>query len=192
VISGPLAVGAIAFAVSLLMVPLTNKLAFRFGAVVHPRADRWSRQVVPILGGLAVAIAVGAVAWLAIDEGTTLAMPGWRVSSALTAIGLMDDLLGRAPALSLCWPRRCWAPAFLVVVFDDFSLPAQTRNRPRRRHRDPDDDKCHEPGRQLGWTGELTVRGDRPDHCSDGGRGGNEGQRGRPGSGGHRRVPGLP
>ena len=39
------------------MVPLTNRLAFRFGAVVHPRADRWSHQVVPILGGLAVAIA---------------------------------------------------------------------------------------------------------------------------------------
>ncbi len=117
-ISGPLAVGAIAFAVSLLMVPLTNKLAFRFGAVVHPRADRWSRQVVPILGGLAVAIAVGAVAWMAIDEGTTLY--AWLAGLVgLTAIGLMDDLWDVHPRYRLIAEALLGA-GFLVVVFDDF------------------------------------------------------------------------
>jgi UDP-GlcNAc:undecaprenyl-phosphate GlcNAc-1-phosphate transferase len=109
--------GVAAFAVAVLMVPVTNKLAFRYGAVVHPRADRWSRQVVPILGGLAVAIAVGVVAWLALDEGTTLA--AWLAGLVgLTAIGLMDDLFGVRPRYRLLAEALLGA-GFLIVVFDD-------------------------------------------------------------------------
>ena len=121
-ISGPLALGMAAFAVAVLMVPLTNRLAFRFGAVVHPRADRWSRQVVPILGGLAVAIAVGAVAWMALDEGTTLY--AWFAGLVgLTAIGLMDDLWDVHPRYRLIAEALLGA-GFLVVVFDDLdTLP---------------------------------------------------------------------
>ena len=114
---GPMLLGVAAFAVAVLMVPVTNKLAFRYGAVVHPRADRWSRQVVPILGGLAVAIAVGVVAWLALDEGTTLA--AWLAGLVgLTAIGLMDDLLGVRPRYRLLAEALLGA-GFLIVVFDD-------------------------------------------------------------------------
>jgi UDP-GlcNAc:undecaprenyl-phosphate/decaprenyl-phosphate GlcNAc-1-phosphate transferase len=122
VISGPLVLGVAAFVVALLMVPVTNKLAFRFGAVVHPRADRWSRQVVPILGGLAVAIAVGAVAWMALDEGTTLT--AWLAGLvALTAIGLMDDLWDVHPRYRLLAEALLGA-GFAIVVFDDLdTLP---------------------------------------------------------------------
>ena len=121
-ISGPLAVGAAAFLVAVLMVPVTNRLAFRYGAVVHPRADRWSRQVVPILGGLAVAIAVGAVAWMAVDEGTTLT--AWLAGLVgLTAIGLMDDLWDVHPRYRLIAEAMLGA-GFMVVVFDDLdTLP---------------------------------------------------------------------
>jgi UDP-GlcNAc:undecaprenyl-phosphate GlcNAc-1-phosphate transferase len=116
-ISGPLAVGVAAFLVAVLMVPLTNRLAFRFGAVVHPRADRWSRQVVPILGGLAVAFAVGAVAWMALDEGATLT--AWLAGLVgLTAIGLMDDLWDIHPRYRLIAEALLGA-GFLIVVFDD-------------------------------------------------------------------------
>ncbi|MGD0018341.1 MAG: MraY family glycosyltransferase [Candidatus Limnocylindrales bacterium] len=116
-ISGPLAFGVAAFAVAVLMVPLTNRLAFRYGAVVHPRADRWSRQVVPILGGLAVAIAVGAVAWMAVDEGATLT--AWLAGLfGLTAIGLMDDLWDVHPRYRLIAEALLGA-GFVVVVFDD-------------------------------------------------------------------------
>ena len=117
-ISGPLAVGTAAFVLAVLMVPVTNKLAYRYGAVVQPRADRWSRQVVPILGGLAVAFAVGAVAWMALDEGTTLY--AWLAGLVgLTAIGLMDDLWDVHPRYRLIAEALLGA-GFLVVVFDEF------------------------------------------------------------------------
>jgi UDP-GlcNAc:undecaprenyl-phosphate GlcNAc-1-phosphate transferase len=119
---GPLLLGVAAFVVAALLVPLTSKLAFRYGAVVHPRADRWSRQVVPILGGLAVAIAVGVVAWMAVDEGTTLF--AWLAGLVgLTAIGLMDDLWNVHPRYRLIAEALLGA-GFLVVVFDDLdTLP---------------------------------------------------------------------
>jgi UDP-GlcNAc:undecaprenyl-phosphate GlcNAc-1-phosphate transferase len=120
VIPGPLAVGVVAFVLAALMVPVTNKLAFRFGAVVHPRADRWSRQVVPILGGLAVAGAVAAVAWMAADEGTTLT--AWLVGLvALTVIGLMDDLWDIRPRYRLLAEALLGA-SFVLVVFDDYDV----------------------------------------------------------------------
>ena len=121
-ISGPVAVGLAAFMVAVLMVPVTNRLAFRFGAVVHPRADRWSRQVVPILGGLAVSIAVAAVAWMALDEGATL--NAWLFGLiGLTAIGLMDDLWDVHPRYRLLAEALLGA-GFVVVVFDDLdTLP---------------------------------------------------------------------
>ena len=116
-ISAPLALGVAAFVVAVLMVPVTNRLAYRYGAVVHPRADRWSRQVVPILGGLAVAIAVGVVAWMALDEGTTLW--AWLAGLVgLTAIGLMDDLYNVHPRYRLLAEALLGA-GFLLVIFDD-------------------------------------------------------------------------
>ena len=113
----PLLVGVAAFVVAALMVPVTNKLAFRYGAVVHPRADRWSRQVVPILGGLAVASAVVVVAWMAVDEGGTLT--AWLAGLiGLTTIGLMDDMWDVRPRYRLLAEAFLGA-GFVFVVFDD-------------------------------------------------------------------------
>jgi UDP-GlcNAc:undecaprenyl-phosphate/decaprenyl-phosphate GlcNAc-1-phosphate transferase len=122
VISSPLLFGLAAFVVAALLVPVTNRLAFRYGAVVHPRADRWSRQVVPILGGLAVAVAVGAIAWMALDEGMTVT--AWLAGLVgLTAIGLMDDLWDVHPRYRLLAEALLGA-GFLIVVFDDLgTLP---------------------------------------------------------------------
>jgi UDP-GlcNAc:undecaprenyl-phosphate/decaprenyl-phosphate GlcNAc-1-phosphate transferase len=120
VIPGPLLFGVVAFVVAALMVPVTNRLAFRFGAVVHPRADRWSRQVVPILGGLAVASAVAVVAWMAIDEGTTLY--AWLAGLlGLTVLGLMDDLWDVHPRYRLLAEAFLGA-GFVFVVFDDTDM----------------------------------------------------------------------
>ena len=122
-IAEPILFGLAAFAVAALMVPLTNRLAFRFGAVVRPRADRWSRQVVPILGGLAVAGAVGVIAWMAVDEGTTLF--AWLAGLlGLTAIGLMDDLWNVRPRYRLL-AEILIGFGFVFVVFDDLDLPVR-------------------------------------------------------------------
>ncbi len=117
---GPLLLGVVAFLAAALLVPVTSRLAFRYGAVVHPRADRWSRQVVPILGGLAVAIAVGVVGWLAMDKGTTLAafLAGLVV---LTALGLMDDLWDVRPSYRLL-AEALLGGFFMIVVFDEQQL----------------------------------------------------------------------
>ncbi len=117
---GPLLLGVVAFLAAALLVPLTSKLAFRCGAVVTPRADRWSRQVVPILGGLAVAIAVGVAGWLAMDKGLTVAafLAGLVV---LTAIGLMDDLWDVRPSYRLLAEALLGA-FFMIVVFDEQQL----------------------------------------------------------------------
>jgi UDP-GlcNAc:undecaprenyl-phosphate GlcNAc-1-phosphate transferase len=114
---GPLLLGVAAFLVATLLVPLTSRLAIRYGAVVHPRADRWSRQVVPILGGLAAAISVGAVAWLAVDQGTTL-MAFLAGLFGLTAIGLMDDLWDVRPRYRVLAEALLGA-GFMLVVFDE-------------------------------------------------------------------------
>jgi UDP-GlcNAc:undecaprenyl-phosphate GlcNAc-1-phosphate transferase len=55
---------ALAFGLSAALVPLCRVLARRFGVVAHPRDDRWHRTTVPLLGGLALALAlaIGTVA----------------------------------------------------------------------------------------------------------------------------------
>jgi UDP-GlcNAc:undecaprenyl-phosphate/decaprenyl-phosphate GlcNAc-1-phosphate transferase len=111
-----LLIGGIAFVVALLAVPVTTRLARRVGAVTTPRADRWSRQAVPFLGGLAVAAAVGVVAWLAVDDGRTLV--AWFVCLAgLTALGLIDDLSHVRPRYRLL-VEAALGGGFAIVVFD--------------------------------------------------------------------------
>ena len=58
-----LATLALAFVVTLLVTPIVRALALRTSAVAHPRADRWHRRAVALLGGTAVwssAVAVAA------------------------------------------------------------------------------------------------------------------------------------
>ncbi|MPZ17093.1 MAG: hypothetical protein GEV06_04135 [Luteitalea sp.] len=50
-----LVVGAIGFVVSLLLAGGLKPIAARLGAVAHPKADRWHRKAIPLLGGLAIA-----------------------------------------------------------------------------------------------------------------------------------------
>ena len=115
-----MAIGAVAFLVAVLGVPLTNKLAVKLGAVVEPRDDRFSRRVVPVLGGLAVAAAVTAVAFAAIDEAPTLVV--WLAGLvALTAIGLVDDLSGVRPRYRLL-AEAVLGAGFAFVVFDDWTF----------------------------------------------------------------------
>ena len=47
----------IAFVCAVALVPLARRLAIRIGVVARPRADRWHRTVVPMLGGVAIGLA---------------------------------------------------------------------------------------------------------------------------------------
>lgn len=88
-----------ALVVSALLVPVCRVLARRVGAVARPRNDRWHRDVIPLLGGVAIALAflVGAIATgvarnLAVPFGTALIM---------FVVGLVDDLISLRPATKL-------------------------------------------------------------------------------------------
>ena len=89
----------IAFAAAVALVPVARLLAIRIDVVARPRADRWHRTVVPLLGGVAIGVAT-LITSLLMGLATTL--PAVLVASmAMFAIGLVDDILALRPATKL-------------------------------------------------------------------------------------------
>jgi UDP-GlcNAc:undecaprenyl-phosphate GlcNAc-1-phosphate transferase len=89
----------IAFASAVALVPVARVLAIRIDVVARPRADRWHRTVVPLLGGVAIGLAT-LITSLLMGLATTL--PAVLVASmAMFAIGLVDDILALRPATKL-------------------------------------------------------------------------------------------
>ena len=95
----PLALG-LPFALAVALTPLVARLAFGLGAICEPRADRWHRAPTPLLGGVAI--------YLAIVAGAALVGPrDGRVLGLLTAatlvfaLGLIDDLRSLPPHVKL-------------------------------------------------------------------------------------------
>ena len=58
--------GALAFLVSVALTMAMRRLAPRVGAVAVPKADRWHRTQIPLLGGAAIAAAVVTAAVVAL------------------------------------------------------------------------------------------------------------------------------
>jgi len=80
----------VAFVLALALVPLCRRLAVRLGRVALPRADRWHRRPVAMLGGVAIAVSMFAAASLF----DVVASRPVLVACALLAFltGLVDDL----------------------------------------------------------------------------------------------------
>ncbi len=49
--------GLPAFALSLALTLIAERVAPRLGLVAHPAADRWHRAPVPLMGGIGIAVA---------------------------------------------------------------------------------------------------------------------------------------
>ena len=95
-------------AVALLLTPVARALALRTGALDHPGPRRVHQDPTPRFGGLAIAVAVLGIAWLA------RALPGpaqlldprplvgltWAAVPVL-ALGVLDDLRGVGPWVKL-------------------------------------------------------------------------------------------
>jgi UDP-GlcNAc:undecaprenyl-phosphate GlcNAc-1-phosphate transferase len=84
-----------AFAVSLVLVPLCRVLARRLGVVAHARDDRWHKRPTPLLGGVAIAVAVLGLSLL---WGGARDLPVLLGGAALMfGVGLVDDLITLKP-----------------------------------------------------------------------------------------------
>jgi len=95
-ILGPLAV---AFLSAIAFVPVARRLAIRIDVVARPRADRWHRTVVPMLGGVAIGLATLLTGLL---FGVGMALPAVLFPSmAVFLMGLVDDILQLRPATKL-------------------------------------------------------------------------------------------
>jgi UDP-GlcNAc:undecaprenyl-phosphate GlcNAc-1-phosphate transferase len=99
-------VGAVgvAFAVSLLVALSATlgceRAAFRLGLVVEPRADRWHRRPVALLGGVAIMLGVlPALVWAGGLRGRLAELT--LVALAMGAVGLVDDFRPLRPPVKL-------------------------------------------------------------------------------------------
>lgn len=82
--------GAFAFALMLVLTPATKRMAVRIGAVAVPKADRWHRAVIPMMGGVPIVVATLFAALLSPIENPAI----WILLGCATLLGLtglVDD-----------------------------------------------------------------------------------------------------
>ncbi|HJU41687.1 MAG TPA: MraY family glycosyltransferase [Vicinamibacterales bacterium] len=88
-----------AFMLSVALVPLARRLAIRIDVVARPRADRWHRTVVPLLGGVAIGLAT---LMTGLIFGLDRSLPAVLFASmAMFGMGLVDDILRLRPSTKL-------------------------------------------------------------------------------------------
>jgi UDP-GlcNAc:undecaprenyl-phosphate/decaprenyl-phosphate GlcNAc-1-phosphate transferase len=92
--------GLLAFALGLGLTRLAEEVARRTGVVARPSADRWSRDTVPLLGGVAIVVATLAPALVAARHDFRLAVLA-VTASAMAAVGLVDDVRRLGPQTKL-------------------------------------------------------------------------------------------
>ena len=104
---------AIAFVFAVALVPLCRRLAFRVNLVAHPRNDRWHRQSIPMLGGIAIGLATFAGAAVTGIAGDVLVYIA--AAFVIFLAGLVDDVLVLKPSTKLVVQL---AMASVLVAFD--------------------------------------------------------------------------
>lgn len=89
----------VAFVLAAALVPLARRLAIRIDVVARPRADRWHRSVVPMLGGVAIGVATLLTSLL---FGVAGSLPAVLFAAmAIFVMGLVDDILRLRPSTKL-------------------------------------------------------------------------------------------
>ncbi|MCC6164913.1 MAG: hypothetical protein IT182_16310 [Acidobacteria bacterium] len=92
--------GLVSFVLVLLVTPLVKRVAVQTGLVAVPKADRWHRTSIPLMGGVGIVIA--ALAAAAIGMPTT--MPVWVLlgcATGLAVVGFVDDVRVLRPQTKL-------------------------------------------------------------------------------------------
>ena len=110
-----LASGLPAFALSLALTLIAERVAAKLGIVASPVADRWHRTPVPLMGGIAIAAATGLgvlAAWPSNPRVLVLTL----AALAMAAVGLVDDFRALSPQVKLL------AQIILAAVLLHFGL----------------------------------------------------------------------
>ncbi|MGH7264858.1 MAG: hypothetical protein ACREMB_08375 [Candidatus Rokuibacteriota bacterium] len=92
--------GLIAFLVSLVATAACERLGRRTGVVIPPRADRWHRRPVPLLGGVAIVAGVLA-SLLFVEQATARFAPFVLIALLMGSVGLWDDFWPLRPQVKL-------------------------------------------------------------------------------------------
>jgi UDP-GlcNAc:undecaprenyl-phosphate GlcNAc-1-phosphate transferase len=94
------------------LVPACRWIAFRAGVVAQPREDRWNHRTVPLLGGMALAMAIlfGAIVT---GVASAIAVP-LAAAMLICTVGLIDDVISLKPATKLIAQISC---AAMLVYF---------------------------------------------------------------------------
>ena len=87
-------------ATSIALTPLVRSAAKKLGVVAHPRADRWNRESVPLLGGIAIGFAVLAATLVTGQVGRNVLF-ALGAGVALLAVGIVDDVYGLRAVVKL-------------------------------------------------------------------------------------------
>ncbi|MEI6128006.1 MAG: MraY family glycosyltransferase, partial [Pseudomonadota bacterium] len=87
-----------ATALSAVLTPLVRLAAFKAGAVVAPRKDRWHTKATPILGGVAIFLSFSVIT-LARFGFAAEALPLLFCGTLMFLLGLYDDLRGLTPQI---------------------------------------------------------------------------------------------
>lgn len=108
---------------TLLLVPLTTRLAIRIGAIDQPNERSLHTAPMPKLGGLAIlaGVLVAGLIWLPWDTESRAILLG---AAAIALVGILDDLFDLNPALKLLGQAGAVIiPVSAGVTVDDFTLP---------------------------------------------------------------------
>lgn len=92
---------ALAFLLSVVLVPVCRTIAVKRGYVARPRVDRWHGRPTALLGGVAIAVTVLLLHTVVI--GFTAAPVLLAAGAAVFAIGLADDIVSLKPATKLVY-----------------------------------------------------------------------------------------
>lgn len=116
-----------AFAVAALLTPLTARFAVRVGAVDSPRDRGLAKGSTPLLGGVAIFLAVLTASLLFLDPSAVVSdrIHGILVgAAAITIVGALDDRFELHPAIKLLGQvAAATIPVAAGVKVDNITLP---------------------------------------------------------------------
>jgi UDP-GlcNAc:undecaprenyl-phosphate/decaprenyl-phosphate GlcNAc-1-phosphate transferase len=119
-----------ALALAWLLVPATERLAHRIGAIDQPRERSLHKFATPRLGGLAIlaGVLIAGVLWLPWDAETRSILAGALV---ITAVGVVDDVYDLHPVVKLLGQIVAVViPVSVGVTVENFTFPFLGRVEP--------------------------------------------------------------